>query len=247
MGKMIFLDSRVFVSGADLSGWSNKIEVGEEWEAKKTTTFRSGGAEENIAGLGGVDVSASGLWEAGAPGLPDDAFWATRRVIEPWSMAPTGASDTAAGNLMYLTQALRTKSKLGDNIGEVAPWDIDASGSWPLVRGQSAHPSGTARTATGSGDVLDMIAGPAAGQAVYANLHVTGVQAGGATITVTVQSSTVIGFGAPTTRGTFVLAAAVGGQAMKISNPGTDRYWRVGWTIAGPTPSFLFMATLGIE
>jgi len=247
MSKQVFLDCRVFVSGADLSGWQNQVEVGEEWEKKKVTDFRSGGADELIAGLGGVDISGKGDWEAGNLGLVDDSFWANRRVIEPWTIGPTGVSDTAEGNLMYLTQALRTKMKLGDAVGEVAPWEAEAKGSWPLVRGQSAHPSGTARTATGNGVVLDMGAGPAAGQSVYANLHVIGVQAGGATITVAVQSATVIGFGSPTTRGTFTVANAISGQAMKISNPGTDRYWRVIWTIAGSTPSFLFLASLGIE
>jgi hypothetical protein len=247
MSKQVFLDCRVFVSGADLSGWQNKVEVGEEWEKKKVTDFRSGGADELIAGLGGVDISGGGDWEAGNLGLVDDSFWANRRVIEPWTIGPTGVSDTAEGNLMYLTQALRTKMKLGDAVGEVAPWEADAKGSWPLVRGQSMHPSGTARTATGNGTAVDFLAGPTAGQSVYANLHVTGVQAGGATITVAVQSSTVIGFGAPTTRGTFAVASAISGQAMKITNPGTDRYWRVAWTIAGSTPSFLFLASLGFE
>lgn len=247
MPKLVFLDSRVFVSGADLSGWSNKIEVGEQWEAKKTTNFRSGGAVENIAGLGGVDISAAGEWEAGDLGKPDDSFWGNRRVIEPWSIAADGVSDTTAGTLMYLTQALRTSMKLGDQVGEVAPWEAEAKGSWPLVRGQSAHPSGTARTVSGTGTILDMGAGPTGQQAVYVNLHVLGVQAGGANIIVRVESSTVIGFGAPTTRGTFVAATAIGGQQMKISPPSTDRYWRVAWTIAGSTPSFLFMASLGIE
>lgn len=247
MGKSIFLDSRVFVSGADLSGWSNKIEAGEEWETKKTTNFRSGGAVENMAGLGGVDLMAEGEWEAGSPGMPDDSFWGNRRVIEPWSVAPDGTSDLAAGNLMYLTQALRTKMALMDAVGEVAPWSAAAKGSWPLIRGQSAHPSGTPRTATGTGTALDLLVGPSGLQAVYANLHVIGIQAGGATLTVRVESSTVIGFGAPTTRGTFNTTAAIGGQAMKIATPGTDRYWRVAWTIAGSTPSFLFLASLGIE
>jgi hypothetical protein len=247
MAKQVFLDCRTFVSGADLSGWSNEIEIGEEWEARKTTNWRSGGAVENIAGLGEVDISAQGQWEAGNLGLPDDSFWGNRRVIEPWTVGPSNASDTAAGNLMYLTQALRTKMKLGDQVGEVAPWEATARGSWPLVRGQSAHPSGTARTATGNGTVLDLGAGPTTGQSVYVNLHVIGVQAGGATLTVAVQSATVIGFGSPTTRGTFAVASALGGQSMRITNPGTDQFWRVTWTIAGTTPSFLFLASLGIE
>lgn len=248
MSKMVFLDSRVFVSGADLSGWSNKIEIGEEWEDKKITNFRSGKAVERIAGLGGVDISAEGLWEAGSLAMPDDSFWGNRRVIEPWSVAADGVSDTTEGTLFYLTQALRTSMKLGDQVGEVAPWSAAAGGSWPMIRGMSMHRSGTARTATGNGTIVDFLAGPVAGQSVYANLHVSSVAAGGGTLTVSIQSSTVIGFGSPTTRGTFAAASAIGGQSIKITNPGTDRYWRVVYTIAGGTsPSFLFLASLGFE
>lgn len=247
MSKQVFLDCRAYVSGADLSGYSNKIEIGEEWEAKKTTNFRSGGAVEVLAGIGGVDISGEGQWEAGDLGKPDDSFWANRRIIEPWTIMPDATSDTSAGTLAYLTAALRKSIKLMDSVGEVAPWKADAVGSYPLVRGQSAHPSGTARTATGNGTILDMGAGPAGLQAVYVNLHVLGVQAGGATLTITVQSATTIGFGSPTLRGSFTAATAISGQTMKIASPGTDRYWRIVYTIAGSTPSFLFLASLGIE
>lgn len=249
MSKLVLLDTRIFVSGADLSGWSNKIEIGEEWEAKKVTNFRSGGAEENIAGLGGVEISADGQWEAGSAGMPDDTFWANRRVIEPWSVGPTGESDTAPGNLMYLTSALRKSIKLGDSVGEVAPWSAEAAGSAPLVRGTSLHASGTPRTATGSGTVVDMLAGPATGQFVYANLHLLSVAAGGGTITVNVQSDDTLGFASPTTRGSFTARTAVGGEALKIANPGSaERYWRTTWTVTGGTsPSFLFLVSLGFE
>jgi hypothetical protein len=248
MSKMVWLDCRVFVSGADLSGWGNKIEASEKWEDKKTTNWRSGKAVERIAGLGDVDMSGAGQWEAGSAGMPDDTFWGNRRVIEPWTVAPDGTSDLSAGTLVYLTQALRTSMKLLDAVGEVAPWEAAAQGSWPLVRGLSMHPSGTARTATGNGATVDFLAGPAAGQAVYANLHVLSVAAGGGTLTVAVQSSTASNFASPTTRGTFTAATAVGGQPMKITNPGTDRYWRVTYTISGGTsPSFLFLSSLGFE
>lgn len=248
MSKMVMLDTRVFCSGADLSGWSNKVEASEQWEAKKKTNFRSGGAEELLAGLGEVDISASGQWEAGDMTMPDDTFWANRRVIEPWSFGPTNASDTAAGNLMYLTSALRTSARIFDSVGEVAPWDAKAKGSKPLVRGQSMHQSGTARTATGTGVAVDFAAGPTTGQKVYANLHVLSVTGTSTpTITVAVQSDDNSGMTSPTTRGTFAAKTAIGGEPLQIDSPGNERYWRVSWTITGTTPSFLFLVTLGIE
>lgn len=248
MAKQVFLDTRVFVSGADLSGNSNKVEIGEEWQAKKTTNFRSGGADELLAGVGEVEISGGGQWEAGSLGLPDDSFWENRRVIEPWSVAPTNASDTTPGNLFYLTSALRTKMKMGDAVGEVAPWEADAVGSKPLVRGLSMHASGTARTATGNGTTVDFTAGPSAGQKAYANLHVISISGTSTpTITVAVQSDDNSGMTTPTTRGTFAAKTALGGEALEIASPGTERYWRVSWTITGTNPSFLFMVTLGFE
>lgn len=247
MGKQVLLDTRVFVSGADLSGWSNKIEIGEEWEAKDKTNFRSGGAKEVHAGLGSVDIEGEGQWEAGSAGMPDDSFWANRRVIEPWSVGPTGASDTAPGNLMYLTSALRTSMTLMDAVGETAPWSAKAVGSKPLVRGQSMHASGTARTATGNGTTVDFLAGPTTGQRVYANLHVLSVSGTTPSITVAVQSDDNSGMTSPTTRGTFAAKTAIGGEALEIASPGNERYWRVTWTVSGTTPSFLFLVSLGIE
>jgi hypothetical protein len=248
MTKLVLLDARTFVSGADLSGSGNQIEVSEEWEAKGVTNWRSGGAEEVIAGLGQVEISAGGQWEAGDLSMPDDSFWANRRVLEPWSVGPTGASDTAAGNLMYLTRALRTKMQHGGSVGDVAPWEASAKGSWPLVRGQSFHQSGTPRTATGTGTAIQLGA-VADGQSLYANLHVLSVAGTAApTITVTVQSDDAVGFPSATARGAFAAKTAIGGESIRIPGPiATDSWWRVSWTISGTTPSFLFLVSMGIE
>lgn len=247
MAKQVFLDCRTFVSGADLSGWGNKIEVGAEADTKAVTNWRSGGAREVIAGLDTVDISAEGMWEAGSLAMPDDSFWGNRRVIEPWTIAPNGQSDTAEGTLVYLTQALRSSMKLLGDVGEVAPWSAAAKGSWPLVRGQSMHRSGTPRTATGNGTVVDFGAPIPAGKAAYATLHVISASGTTPSLTVSIQSATTLGFSSPTNRGTFAAAAAVGGQAIKIASPGTDRYWRIVHTITGTSPSFLFLASLGFE
>lgn len=248
MAKSVFLDCRSFVSGCDLSGYQNRIAVSEVFEEKATTNFRSGGARELVGGLATVTIGGSGQFEEGDATKPGDTFWANRRVIEPWSLAPDGGSDLAAGTLMYLTSALRTSAKILGAVGDVSPWSLDARGSQALVRGKSLHPSGVPRTATGTGTVVDMIAGPAAGQVVFANLHVISIAGTvSPSLTVAIQSATTLGFGSPTTRGTFTAATAIGGQSLKIASPGTDRYWRVSYTITGTNPSFLFLASLGIE
>lgn len=247
MSKLVLLDSRLFVAGVDLSGQGNKIEISEEWEAQKTTNWRSGGAEENLAGIGKVEASAEGQWEAGDPSKVDDAMWAGRRVIEPWSVAGQGDSDLAPGGLMYLAKLLRTKSTIWGGVGEVSGWSASAKGSGALVRGVSAHASGVPRTATGTGTSIQIGAVPA-GRSMYANLHVLSI-AGTATptITVQVQSDDATGFPSTTVRGSFAAKTAIGGEQIKIPGPITDDWWRVTWTISGTTPSFLFLASLGIE
>lgn len=247
MSKLVLLDSRLFVGGVDLSGSGNKIEVSEEWEAKKTTNWRSGGAEEVIAGLGKVEAMATGMWEAGSPAAIDDAVWANKRTIEPWSFGPTGASDTAAGNLMYLTSMLRTKAAFFGAVGDIADYEIAAAGNRNLVRGQSAHPSGVARSVSAVGTAIQLGALSSA-QALYANLHVLSISGTSTpSIAVNIQSDDNGSFTTPVTAGTFTTRTTVGGQALRVQGPFTDDWFRAGWTITGVTPSFLFLVTLGVD
>jgi hypothetical protein len=247
---IILLDARTFVAGADLSGNGNTIELMEEAEVKKVTNWRSGGAEENVAGIHGCDIKAGGQWEAGALGKPDDAFWAMRRTKDPWSVAPQSDSDLAAGGLMWvLGRAVRSKFQFWDAVGEVAPWSAEARSAWPLVRGKCAHPSGTPRTTTGTGTAVQLGA-VAAGKYLYANLHVLSIAGTSSpTITVKLQSDDNSGFTTPTdvAAGSFAAASAIGGQAIRVAGALADTYYRVAWTITGSSPSFLFLASFGIE
>lgn len=245
--KMVLLDARIFAGGADLSGSGNKIELSDEAEFKTTTNWRSGGAREGQAGLAECQIQYGGQWEAGNASYPDDAAWAQRRTKEPWSVAPEGDSDLAPGNLMYLTRAITLQRSFWGGVGEVAEASAMAAGDRPLVRGLSAHASGVPRTATGTGTALELGA-VTAGRYLYANLHVLSVSGTSTpTITVSVQSDDNSGFSSATTRGSFAAKTAVGGEQIRIAGPFTDTWWRLSWTISGSTPSFLFLASMGIE
>lgn len=243
--KLVLLDSRIFVSGADLSGQASRIQIEEEAEAKAVTSFRSGGAVENIAGLAEVTIEADGQYEAGTLGLVDDSFWGNRRVLEPWSVAPED-SDLAAGGLIYLTRALRTRMRYFGDLGEVATWEAAAKGTWPLVRGTVVHPSGVPRTADGSGTAFQ-IGAVAAGEHLYANLHVIDLAGTTPSVVVTVESDDAEAMSDATTQITFDSAAALGGQAIRVPGPITDDWWRVSWDVSGSDPSILFIVSLGIE
>jgi hypothetical protein len=244
MPKQILTDVRLFGVGADLSGASNKVEVSAEVEEKDATNYRSGGWKEVLGGLASSTWNAEGQWEAGDPGKVDDASWSQLGGTGPWTASPTDATVSA---LCYFTLGVRSSYKLGDQVGNVAPWTGKVSGSWPVVRGQIAHPPGTARTASGTGTSLNL--GPVpAGKRLYAALHVLSV-AGTATPTITarVESDDNSGFTSATTVLTFAGATAPGGQILRTNGSAiTDTWWRVAWTITGTAPSFLFAAALGI-
>ena len=226
MPKTVLTDVRCFAVGLDLTSHSNKLELTSEVEAKPTTNYGSQGWTEVVGGLASAQISGEGQWEAG------DA---------------TKVDDTAAvGGLAYFTRAMRADYTLLAEVGEVAPWTSTAKSSWPLVRGQFAHPPGTPRTATGTGTALQV--GPVpAGKRLYAALHVLSVAGTTPSLTARVESAPAEAFASPTTRLTFDAATAAGGQALRTDGTAiTDTWWRVAWTITGTTPSFLLAAALGI-
>ncbi|MFJ8842940.1 hypothetical protein ACIRFF_08560 [Streptomyces cyaneofuscatus] len=244
MARFVLLDARLFAPGADLSGASNKIELTSEIEDKDTTNYRSGGYKEVIGGLGSAEIAGEGQWEAGDPSKVDDASWSALGGRGPYTVCPT---DSVVGALAYLVYGLRTDYKVGDAVGEVAPWTGTVKSSWPLVRGQIAHPPGTARTATGTGTALNLGAVPA-GKRLYAGLHVLSVAGTTPSITARIESDDAAGFATPITRAAFDAATAPGGQIARTDGLAiTDTHWRVAWTVTGTTPSFMFAVSLGIR
>ncbi|MFI6862644.1 hypothetical protein ACIBKZ_22575 [Streptomyces sp. NPDC050421] len=243
MGKFVLLDARLFAPGADLSGASSKIELSSEIEDKETTNYRSAGWKEVIGGLGSAEISAEGQWEAGDPSKVDNASWSTLGGIGPYTVCPT---DSTVGALAYITSGMRADYNVGDAVGEVAPWTGTVKSSWPLVRGQIAHPPGTARTATGTGTAVQLGAIPA-GKRLYAALHVLSVAGTTPSITARIESGDA-SLTTPTTRLTFGAATASGGQILRGDGTAVaDAYYRVAWTITGTTPSFMFAVSLGIR
>jgi len=244
MAKTVLTNVRLFAVGADLTANSNKAEITTEVEDKDSTNFASEGWTEVLGGLASTEISAEGQWEAGDPSKVDDASWSQLGGTGPWSVGPVGA---AVGDLAYLTNVLRADYKLFDAVGEVAPWTGTAKSSWPLVRGQIAHPPGTARTASGTGTSVNLGA-VAAGKRLYAALHVLSVAGTDTpTITARIQSDDDPGFASPTTQLTFSAATAEGGQILRTDGSAiTDTWWQVAWEITGTTPSFLFVTSFGI-
>lgn len=242
MSKLVLLNTRLFVAGADLTGVTNKAEIQTEVEAKEATTFGSAGSKEFLGGLVSSSINAEGFFEAGDAGKVDDGAWALRGATGPVSICPQAATD---GALVYFTNALETGYTLLGQVGELAPYKVSATGTWRVVRGTIGHPVSTSRTATGNGTAMQLGA-VSTSQQLYANLHVLSASGTTPSLTVKVQSDDNSGFTTPIDRLTFTAATAVGGQCARLAGPLTDTYYRVTWTISGTTPSFQFVCAVGV-
>ncbi|MFC8002915.1 hypothetical protein ACFUCH_03605 [Streptomyces olivaceus] len=244
MAKSVLLNVRCFAVGLDLTSVSNKIEVSSEVEEKPTTNYGSDGYTEVVGGLASAEIAGEGQWEAGDDTKVDDATWAQLGGVGPWSVS--GNNSAAVGALAYFTRAMRADYTLLADVGEVAPWVSTAKSSWPLVRGQFAHPPGTARTADGTGTALQLGAVPA-GKRLYAALHVLSVAGTTPSLTARVESAADEAFAEPTVRATFDPAAEPGGQIVRTDGTAiADAWWRIAWDVTGDGPSFLLAAALGI-
>lgn len=243
MGKFVLTNCRVLVGGADLSGDTNTATLAVSRDVKDVTNFNSGGWKEEIAGLGQAKIAIDGYTEAGSLALPDDLGFANIGALGGITLCPVGAAD---GAVAYLTNVLESEfDPLVGKVGDVAAFKISTVSSWALARGLVGLPPASVLTTTGTGTIYNLGA-VAAGQQLYADLHVISVAGTTPSLTVAIQSAALVGFGSPTTRLTFTAATGIGGQILRTPGPITDAFWRVAYTISGTTPSFLAAVTLGI-
>lgn len=251
MAKTVLTGVRYFVGPADLTSQTNKVEL--EWSAedKDVTTYGSGGKKERIAGVEDVTINAGGPYEAGGTGYADDEWWNARRVIEAHTVtAQPGSASTglAAGDAVFVTQAVRLSGKLFGPIGDVASFELGASGNAGLGRGMVLQTPGTPISADGNGTAVNMGA-LSAGQRLIASFHVFSVTGTNPTLAVTIESDTNQTFtGSPETRLTFTTATAIGSEVVYGSPAAhADSWYRAVFDIGGTSsPSFLVVVAIGI-
>lgn len=243
MAVEILRDCRMFAGGADLTVQSNRFEIEAETEDKEATTFGSNGWREVLGANKGGGFKGGGHWQAGDLAKVDDEAWASLGALGAYSAFKTTAG---AGDLAWLVKGLSSKYQFLGDQGEIAPYMLEVSSSWPMVRGKGLHPPGTARTATGTGTAVEHVA-VGASEYVYAAVHVLSISGTDTpTITFKLQSDDGSGFASATDRITFDAQTALGGQILRAAGAITDTFWRLQWTISGTNPSFLFVATFGV-
>lgn len=250
LNPQVLLDTGIYLGGADLTGYSNKIAQAAEAESLDRTTFLPAtdpnfGWRRKVGGVLDATFELEGFFEAADLSKPDDSLWAGLGTATlPLTTFPEGG---ASGDLAYVTRVLETEYKPGASHGQLLAWSAACKGNWPIARGKLLHPNGTARTSSGNGTAYQLGA-VSASQAMYVNLHTISVSnTVSPSLTVAIESDATNSFsGAQTVRGTMSAATAISGQALRIAGAITDTWWRATWTISGASASFLFAVSAGI-
>lgn len=242
MAVQALTNCAVWVAQADLTGYSNSVNLSAEVDQLDSTTFGAGTYRSFVGGLKQVSAEVNGFWDALDTTYPDERLWTDLGVNSvPVSFVPSGGAN---GDLAYFMSALRASYAPGGSVGELISFSTTAvgDGAKPLVRGTALHGS-AARTSSGTGTAYQLGA-VSASQRLYAAVHVFAV-AGSGTFTPIIQSDNGAGMASPVTALSFTPLTAIGGQFTSVAGAITDDYFRVSYTITGFT-SVTFAIVAGI-
>jgi hypothetical protein len=243
VATQVLTNAKVWLDSYDLSGDLNAVAIEQGVDQQEATTF---GNDTKITkpGLKNVKASLAGLINLGA-GLSEEFLSSKIALADvPMSVGPTTGSEGEPG--FSFLSGIASFTPVQGNVGDLMKFKLDAAAtSARLVRGTIVH--NPARTATGNGTVFN-IGAVAAGQFLYAVLHVPAIS-GGPSVTVKVQSAPTVGFASPTDRITFTAVTVKGSQwAAPIAGAITDAFWRATWTFSGgASPSITFIVNVAIQ
>jgi hypothetical protein len=133
MTKIVLLDAQLSIANNNLTSYTAKIELSDEFEDKDTTTFASGGAVELLGGLEKFELGIT-FKQSYTTAELDAIMWALRRSVVTFS----GRADDAAvgvSNPQYQGSILINKwVPISGSVGDVAEVDVTFPGSGPLAR-----------------------------------------------------------------------------------------------------------------
>lgn len=239
MAAFVFKDAQIRYSNLDMTGVLNTVEINYEADMQDASVFGTS-SRIRLSGLTSASVTQSGFWSATEDALAFSRIGAA--LPEVLSVSPDGVVDNPAFALL-VDQSGYT---LGGAVGEIHPFSIEAQSNGPLINGFLMGEGN--KTVTGSSTIIQ-IGAVAAGQAVYASLHVI-FNGGDAsqTLDVIVESDDSGGFGSPTTQLTFDQVTTTNVAQWKVqAGEILDDFWRVTWTIAGTgSPNYTIFIVVGI-
>lgn len=229
-----------------LSPFSGSVMYGGSVAMQTANVHGGGGFVRQYPGLKSYTQEITGFADYAAGAVSAVVNLSSLGAQTPLAIFPSNDGAATAGNPAAFSRVLiESFTPLGGAVGDMATFSMSTVSDTAQVEGVTAMPL-TAYTTTTNGSVQTMT-GPTAGKSLYAALFVTSVSGTTPSLTATVQSAATVGFGSPTTRGTFTAMTAAGSQWLTpVPGAITDGFWRVVFTISGTTPSFTASAVIGV-
>ena len=237
----VFTDAKLYMAGRDFTGQINQLALSFASDLKDARVFGDT-AIRRISGLSDIALSHNGYVDAATVDL--DLFTNIGVNNVPVTVAP---NDGAEGKPAFIFRALHGEYTPEGEVGELFKYGVTAMGSGGDRGVEGTILGNGAETVTGLGTAFQ-VGAVSATQKLFAALHVFAVSGTTPTLDVTVESDTASGFPSAVTQITFAQKVAVGAEwATPVAGAITDDWWRVAFTIGGASPSFSFIATIGIQ
>ena len=253
MSTQVQTAQQIYSDGTDLTCYTNTMTLELSADPVEFTTYCSAGAREFRQGLKSFNLNAAGFLDFAASTAHTTEIVPGEEIVpanlgsnQALTVCPVSSTE---GSAAYIFGGIYTAlTPMSGAVGDAAAYNLTAM---PTSRG-FGHRMGRGileakRTATSSTNTTgsNTLGAVATGSELVGNLHVLTLTSG-ASLTVIVQSDDNSGFTSPTTRLSFTAATTRSGEYKSTAGPITDTYYRVGWTIAGSTPSVAFACAIGI-
>ena len=243
MASQTLTTASILVGGLAVDGYVNQFGMEPSLQVRPATTFGSGGFDEVRPGLLTATMMVQGFTDF-ASGSISSYF-----DVQPASQYVTTVSipGTTAGDPAWLMRVRPSQLQtVGGQVGEMAPFMLQATADSPFGRGKLLAPVATV-SANGNGTAV-ALAGPTASQSLYVALHITATTGGG-TWTVKVQSDDNSGMTTPTDRVTFSTFTGQGWQWSSVAGSfSSETHLRATWSVTGgtsPTATFAVACFVG--
>lgn len=246
MALYVLTDCKLWLGEYDFSGDHNALALNYSSELEDVTTFgddtrtRIGGLKTVAAELEGFVSVSDGANDQ------DDVMFANVGISD--KLMTIGPEAGVDGEIAYFFLSNEANYTPGAAVGEAMRFTVSAEaseGAGGLVRGTIMHNATRTATGNGTGRQLGAVSST---QKLYAGIHVP-TASDGDTLDVTIESDATNSFsGSETIRGTFTQISAITSEWLTpIAGAITDTWWRVRYVIAGVSPSYEFITTIGIK
>lgn len=245
MATFVGVHNKIYLGHLDLTCHTRSVNFGALTRSMQdATTFCDGGYTAVKPGLISGQATIEGYQDWDADVLDDEISIAQLGSQYPITVLPNESGTVAVGDPAWLSRGVvATLNPMGGAKGEMAAFTIESAYDTAIVQGVVAH-TATAVTTSGS-DSGVVLAGPAAGESLYAALHVTAFDSL-TSCSVVVETDDGAGFGSATSRITFSdVTGTTSEWASAAGSFSSETHVRVRYTVVG-SGSITFVVAVGV-